>query len=129
MLRHEVTHLNEPLHVIKTEIYENAPEWMQPAIRRATVRVTATHHGHASLTRKTATIPLWAWNKGHDFTHYYLAHELAHLVTRSSGHGPEFQSALARLSPYAYFELGYRPKSARAAGIRIPEGAALVQMA
>lgn len=39
-----------------------------------------------------------------------------------------FQAALQRLTPHAYFELGYKPKMAAAAGITAPDGVELVDM-
>lgn len=81
--------------------------------------------------RRIVTIPVHAIDR--DKTHpgylaWYVAHELAHHYDQfanrvSSGHGENFMHWLKQLCPkeYQHYELGYKPRFARAAGIRNPD--------
>lgn len=131
-IRNVIACLNPEIFELKREICAAAPPWMQAIICKIAVRVVRSRRGRASYSNCTATVPLWAWQKGREFAHYYLSHELAHHVAHFGsgyrGHGEIFQAALQRLTPYAYFELGYKPKLAKASGITAPRGTELVDM-
>lgn len=81
--------------------------------------VTNTRRGFCRKHVKSITIPLWAYKSGADMFLYYVAHELAHVFTRSDKHGPEFMENFKRICPPElwHFELGYKPRNAKAAGI------------
>lgn len=104
--------------------------------------------GYWTPGKRYITIPVWAIQKslgeggykyasGYDI--YYIAHELAHMVItefqraeyRNTGrvsnytsHGPEFMREFKKLCPeeYWHYELGYKPRNARMAGITMPKG-------
>lgn len=83
--------------------------------------------GRAYYRARRVTVPLWAFTrpKGEGYGLYYLAHELAHIAAGpAANHGPEFMRHFKRLCPpeYQHFELGYKPKSAKAAGISESQG-------
>ena len=83
--------------------------------------ITNTERGFCHYTARTITVPLWAFQKGTEYFHYYVAHELAHVLNhhyyKTRGHGPSFQAFLIRLTPYVKYELAYKPRLAVAAGI------------
>lgn len=76
-------------------------------------------------------IPLFAFKNGIEYLTYYIAHEFAHAWVYSSSlagdiewpgvnyHGPEFMKRFKLLCPseYWHYELSYKPKLAKAAGI------------
>lgn len=76
-------------------------------------------------------VPTWALEAGEDYALYYTAHELAHVYqwienpASRLNHTKLFYSQFMRLCPESvqHFELKYKPKLARAAGIR-PAGQA-----
>lgn len=97
------------------------------------VYVTDTVRGRCHRKHMNITVPLWAVMNGergasvhkyHEFYYmYYICHELAHSVTpyiKGQPHGPEFMKSFIRLCPkeLQYFELGYKPRNAAAAGIK-----------
>jgi hypothetical protein len=99
------------------------------------IYVTDTCRGRCSFRSKTITIPRWACDPTHHiggrpgYLEWYVAHELAHYLDRQRkgpgcrlDHGPSFQAALKELCPphAIHHELGYKPRRARAAGIREP---------
>lgn len=72
---------------------------------------------------KVITIPVWAIRKSLDYRTWYIAHELAHAYDKCiHGHGPEFMEWLKKICPAnsIHRELGYKPRNARAAGIKKP---------
>lgn len=89
------------------------------------IYVTRTRHGQAWFNCKWITVPLWAMSKDAEYIDWYISHELAHIIQFArgdfkAGHGPAFQATLKSLTPYAYHELGYKPRMATAAGISKP---------
>lgn len=83
--------------------------------------LTDTSRGHYYTKSKFITVPVWAFiTKKVGYFDWYTAHEFAHAITGSRGHGPAFQAVLQELTPYAHWELGYKPRLAYAAGIRQP---------
>jgi predicted metal-dependent hydrolase len=66
------------------------------------------------------TIPLWAVERSKKFLEYYIAHELSHVFSGSHNHGDEFMKTFRRICPLESqrFELGYKPRAAKRAGIR-----------
>lgn len=99
-----------------------------------TLVVKAVRRGKASYRRRMVTVPAWAMNEQHvanfcgkikvqcggDFAAYYLAHELAHIMAPGDNHGPKFMAALKQICPpeLQHFETYYKPRAAKAAGIR-----------
>lgn len=80
------------------------------------------NRGRCYYNSKTITIPAWAIRRGIEYKTWYVCHEVAHTTTRGDGHGSLFMAELKRICPAncIYFELGYKPRNAAAAGIRKP---------
>jgi hypothetical protein len=87
--------------------------------------------GRCYYGAKTITIPAWLFSLHHShraqnyplgYKIWYISHELAHAYTASDSHGPLFMARLIDTCPpeYVHFELGYKPRSATAAGIVKP---------
>ena len=85
-----------------------------------------TRRGWCSYTRETISIPKWAIEagKGTNYWVYYLAHELAHAIVNDlyyiENHGPCFMTVFKKVCPSTLwkFELNYKPRNAKAAGIK-----------
>lgn len=71
--------------------------------------------------RKVITIPVWVIDKKPlGYKIWYICHEMAHAYDNClHNHGPEFMEWLKRLCPteHIHYELGYKPRNAKAAGI------------
>lgn len=111
---------------MRAMIIADAPLRYRHTLNSIHVFVTDTRRGRARHADNTATIPLWAKQRGVDYFNYYMAHELAHHVCfrdydRVRGHGPIFQEVLQELTTFAHFELEYKPRFASAAGISKPQ--------
>lgn len=85
--------------------------------------------GTCYLHRKVITIPVWVIKNNHGNGKelcWYLSHELAHAYAwihdRCGDHGPKFMRWLKQICPpdCIHYELGYKPRNAKAAGIRAP---------
>ena len=87
--------------------------------------------GRCYYGAKTITIPAWlfrlpthhrAFTDQLGYKIWYLAHELSHAYTASDNHGPLFMARLIDTCPpeYTHYELGYKPRAAKAAGITVP---------
>lgn len=117
--------LSEELRSLQCMIAQDAPEELRAFILRIECYVTATNRGRADYRVNNVTVPRWAWNTGIEYAHYYLAHEIAHIIVWNSlrvrGHGSQFQAMLKQLTPYAHHELSYKPRLAAAAGISKPK--------
>lgn len=76
------------------------------------------YRGHCRASRKQITVPHWAQSRGPDYVVYYLHHEAAHAYS-SGMHSPEFYEQFKRICPphVQHFELNYKPRTAKAAGI------------
>jgi hypothetical protein len=110
------------------ELIENADFEIKPiAIYCVNQKCGWYHH-----RKKYITVPSWIINRpmGNGFLKYYVAHELAHAVTYAqypeygtlcTGHGPLFMENFKKICPkeFQHFELGYKPRNAKAAGITI----------
>lgn len=89
-----------------------------------TIRVRNTRKGYGYPATREVTIPVWVM-RGHGkaarpgYTKYYIAHELAHVHSGDIGHGVDFYESFTKLCPKSYhrFELQYKPRSAKSAGI------------
>jgi hypothetical protein len=108
------------------KIYELFPRISPETPRDVTIYAVDQRRGRAYCKRRQITVPVWAFTrpKGEGFVIYYLAHELAHIADYDAGnrniqHGPVFMAAFKKLCPieFQHFELGYKPRNARAAGI------------
>lgn len=82
---------------------------------------------HVAGVGRVITIATWAWNKYKPgYLEYIIAHEMAHHFAHAlegcTGHGEAFQIWLKRLCPpqWVHYELAYKPRAAKAAGIRKP---------
>jgi len=85
-----------------------------------TFAVSRGRRGYCYSRRKLITIPKHALtsNKGPGYDVYYIHHECAH-AAGIRNHGPAFMVELKRICPpdVIHYELGYKPRNARAAGI------------
>ena len=89
--------------------------------------VTDTVRGRTRYDRKDITVPKWAFNTdkiGYEI--YYACHEIAHILApakKGNHHGAEFMAAFKKICPveFQHYELGYKPRLAKAAGIRRPK--------
>lgn len=85
-------------------------------------KVSKGKRGYCYHARKTITIPKHALHsKRPGFGEYYIAHEMAHAKAgKDMAHGPEFMSWLQYLCPpeYVHYELTYKPRNAKIAGIK-----------
>jgi predicted SprT family Zn-dependent metalloprotease len=62
-------------------------------------------------SRNLIALPLWLLKEPLDVFEYYVAHEVAHAISRRADHGPEFQRVLWRLAGVGYgYEEGYKPR-------------------
>ena len=84
--------------------------------------VTACAHGLCSYKLRQITIPLWAEERSYDYYLYYICHELAHIPNPGIQHGPDFMKTFRSICPpeLQHYELDYKPRLAKAAGIRKP---------
>jgi hypothetical protein len=88
--------------------------------------VTDTNTGRVKFKNwkvTTITIPLWAHlddREGYEV--YYLAHELAHAYGDGWQHNATFYKWFDLICPeeYQHYELEYKPRAAKAAGISMP---------
>ena len=88
--------------------------------------------GRANWRHSVARVPSWVFRDsvnfcgrtviegGDKFCAYYLAHEMAHLAARESGHGAAFMAKFKRFCPLElrWYETIYKPKLAAANGIQ-----------
>jgi hypothetical protein len=96
--------------------------------------VTKTRCGRHSHKNKNITVPVWAMEllqrdkeihcNDKEYAIYYACHEIAHIMSTESRvhgvmHSPEFYEAFRAICParLQYFEIGYKPTLAAAAGI------------
>ena len=83
--------------------------------------IVAQSRGYCAYQWKTITIPQWVMKKPIGEQIWYFAHEMAHAYSPKDGmHGPEFMAQLIRICPaeHIHWELTYKPRNAKAAGIR-----------
>lgn len=82
--------------------------------------VTSQTRGWVRPQARWITIPEWAITKGlgPNYWVYYAAHEMAHAYGFHN-HGPQFMDKFKELCPPELwcYELGYKPREAKAAGI------------
>ena len=84
-----------------------------------TFQAVNAKRGYCSYTEKLITIPAFAFeHKDKEFLLYYIAHEVAHAVTRQ-GHTVIFAKFLKSLIPSRlyHYEEEYKPRAAKAAGM------------
>lgn len=105
--------------IVEKHLIATVPDW--------TIWATDTVRGRCSYTRQTVTVPKWAFNHqdGEAYVVYYICHEIAHIltpITKGDIHGAKFQAHFKMICPqeYWHYELNYKPRLARAAGIRKP---------
>jgi predicted metal-dependent hydrolase len=85
------------------------------------ILVVSQDRGYCNSGRKIITIPTWVIKKNNlqEIT-WYISHELAHAYDKCLHlHGKEFMNWLIKICPSdsIHFELGYKPRNAKAAGI------------
>ena len=104
--------------------YGQFPEW--------DIYCCDVKRGFCRPQSKYITIPLWTTGEGMRCSTpvdlynkpmvwvYYIAHELAHAVADTCKHSSKFYEAFKRLCPeeLQHYELGYKPRNAKAAGIK-----------
>lgn len=100
-----------------------------------TLYVTNTVRGRHSAKNMNITVPTWALElnprdseihyNDREYAIYYACHEIAHAMSTESRvrgvmHSPAFYEAFKSICParLQYFEIGYKPTLAAAAGIR-----------
>ncbi len=84
------------------------------------IYIVDQRRGYCDDRAKIITIPVFALNKTLEYKIWYLCHEMAHAIAGCKyNHGPEFMKVLQDICPKdcIEFELGYKPRNARAAGI------------
>lgn len=86
--------------------------------------------GYCHYDKKIIVIPLWAIRYGKEncktYWIYYLSHELAHAISKkingkgADNHGLLFMNIFKEICPkyLQKFELTYKPRNAKAAGIK-----------
>lgn len=113
-------------HVIPTMPFEARQMVSSTQIYVAWCRV-----GRADFLNRIVRVPAWVFTPtvnfcfkglvpgGDPFAAYYLAHELAHVKSRTGDHGEAFMSAFRELCPEAvqWYETIYKPRNASLAGI------------
>ena len=111
------------------KIFENVPEsvkYYARDLRDSEWRFysVSQSRGTCYADHKVITIPVWVIDRrdlGEKI--WYISHEIAHAYDGCiHEHGPEFMEWLKRICPqeYWHYELGYKPRNAKAAGIRNP---------
>ena len=102
-----------------------------------TVYAVDQRRGGVKRSAKTCTIPRWCVERPEtaagitkielsnnsllkDYWIYYLAHEIAHVLSDDMSHGAVFMKKFIEICPehLQFFELGYKPRNAKAAGIK-----------
>jgi len=97
------------------------------AVKGLRVYPVKQSRGRSYWKANVITIPVFAIHKARinpGFTHYYMAHELAHrFAGNEANHGHDFMRWFRILCParYQHYELGYKPRLAAAAGISSKE--------
>lgn len=79
--------------------------------------------GKCYYDKGTITIPIWVIrSKRIGQKIWYISHELAHTFEPGDSHGQRFMRKLREICPieHQHYEIGYKPRNAIAAGIRIP---------
>lgn len=87
---------------------------------RCRIRVKNTNRGHAYPETREVTIPKWVMDDPRPgYRSYYVAHELAHVHAGETRHNKKFYESFVQLCPKSYqkFELAYKPRNAKSAGI------------
>ncbi len=100
--------------------------WPTDAGPLPTITVKNTRRGWGSRKRRAVTLPVWLFDPLSDiplklgateetrgeYTVYYIAHELCHVLTSVRGHGPSFQARLHAMVPgFYHFERQYKPRA------------------
>ena len=134
--------VNDPRYKIFTGTPFSVQEQGKELVNRGwTFYIVDQNCGACYFIPKVITIPLWIFKQEsvtrnlqkHDehysieshlaYKTWYVCHEMAHaLCPQDKAHGPEFMDTLIRItpSPSIHYELGYKPKNAKAAGITAP---------
>lgn len=83
-----------------------------------------SRRGKCSYHNKYISIPQWAINKDEAYLTWYVAHEMAHMITWAykhvaDNHGPVFMSVLKEICPIEsqQYEYTYKPRNAASAGL------------
>jgi predicted metal-dependent hydrolase len=82
-------------------------------MRMPTIRLRPVKRGRYYRDTHSITLPLWlhAYARMPRYVEWYVAHELAHAVSRQQNHGIRFQRACHRLAPDCYhWEATYKPR-------------------
>lgn len=104
---------------------------IQSPLPMASIYVANLVRGHYKVrhdqSAQQLTVPIWVVSKGFDYLTYYVAHELAHGLsykdTKKMHHDQNFMYWFKKLCPvdFQHFELNYKPRNAKAAGISKPK--------
>lgn len=86
----------------------------------------SNNRGYCDYERKIILVPLWSFgHKNKNYWVYYLAHELSHAINKVmngqvKSHGNEFMEIFKMICPkyLQHYELNYKPRNAKAAGIK-----------
>ncbi len=98
-----------------------------PHVKKAMSRgwtfyIVSQRRGRCYPKHKVITIPLWVFGReDKEYAVYYIAHELAHMGwgDNEASHGIEFMQRFKLICPehLQHYELLYKPRNAKAAGI------------
>ena len=125
------------LHELKMQLFQNVPESVKAYARELQGKdwrfyAVSQDRGTCYLDAKVITIPDWVIIKRPIKEKiWYISHELSHAFdTSRSAHGPAFMSILKDICPEdcIEYELGYKPRNARAAGIGAPKPITLLDL-
>lgn len=75
--------------------------------------VVSSDRGKSYITQRSISVPEWAYDKGSDYFLYYVAHELAHILSCSVHHDYRFYKIFMEICPVEFqgHELGYKPSA------------------
>ena len=113
----------EHLSELFVDVPTSVRDWAKQCIRNGwRIYTVSQRRGRCYPRQKVITIPVWVITltdkPGKKI--WYISHELAHAMDECRhNHGPEFMEWLKTICPeeHLHWELGYKPRNARAAGI------------
>ena len=119
----------EFIPILFKDVDEQIKQYARPLVKELEWRIYTVNQsrGRCFYFDKTITIPIWTFEKQLAEREWYIAHELAHaynfLNKTNDHHGPMFMEWLKKICPKhaIHFELTYKPRNAKAAGIAFLE--------
>lgn len=84
------------------------------------VYLVDTHRGFSHFRDGFVTVPLWTLSRGTNYSMYYIAHELSHILRiykfgGNGQHDKRFYRCFRQICPIdlQHYELKYKPRGAR----------------